>query len=94
MEVSLHQKNTIGKMNLEEMMMLNAYLVSQIKAERSVQASRVKRELTIGTVVKFEDGRGNTIQGVVAKVMRKYAKVNDHGSIWRVPICVLQKVGV
>ena len=92
MEVSLHHKNVIGKMDLEEMMMLNTYLVSQIKAERSVQAKRMKRELTIGTVVKFEDGRGNTIQGVVAKVMRKYAKVNDHGSIWRVPIGVLQKV--
>ena len=92
MEVSLHHKNVIGKMDLEEMMMLNTYLVRQIKAERSVQAKRMKRKLTIGTVVKFEDGRGNTIQGVVAKVMRKYAKVNDHGSIWRVPIVVLQKV--
>ena len=92
MALSPHHKNVIGKMDLEEMMMLNAYLVSQIKAERSVQAKRMKRELTIGTVVKFEDGRGNTIQGVVAKVMRKYAKVNDHGSIWRVPIGVLQKV--
>ena len=92
MEVSQHQKNTINKMDLSEMQALNTYLVSQIKAERSVQAKRMKRELTIGTVVKFEDGRGNTIQGVVAKVMRKYAKVNDHGSIWRVPIGVLQKV--
>ena len=92
MEVSQHQRNTISKMDLEEMLTLNTFLVGRIKAERSVQAKRMKRELTIGTVVKFEDGRGNTIQGVVAKVMRKYAKVNDHGSIWRVPIGVLQKV--
>ena len=93
MNVSQHQKNTISKMNLEEMRVLNTYLVNQIKEERSIQARRMKRELTIGTVVKFEDGRGNTIQGEVAKVMRKYAKVSDNGSIWRVPIGVLQKVG-
>ena len=87
-------KELIAHLTIDDMMELNTFLVGRIKAERSVQAKRMKRELTIGTVVKFEDGRGNTIQGVVAKVMRKYAKVNDHGSIWRVPIGVLQKVGV
>ena len=39
MKVSQHHKNTISKMDLEEMMVLNSFLVSQIKKEQKTQSS-------------------------------------------------------
>ena len=79
-------------LNVEELQELNAFVVGRIRHERSDAARRMKRELFIGSRVQFEDGRGNTIQGSIAKIMRKFAKVNSNGDTWRVPIGVLQKV--
>ena len=74
-EVSAHHKNTINKMNLEEMMALNSFLVGRIKAKRAVEAKRMKRQLFAGTKVSFEDNNGWTVHGKIIKVMRKFAQV-------------------
>ena len=92
-EVSLHQKNTISKMNLEEMLALNSFLVGRIKAKRAAEAKRMKRLLFVGTKVSFEDNDGFTVQGKIVKVMRKFAQVDTGANIWRVPLNRLTKLG-
>jgi hypothetical protein len=81
----------IKMLNLDEMLELNTFLVSQIKHERALNAQRMKRQLCIGSRVQFSDGRGNTIEGSISKIMRKFAKVNSNGDTWRVPIGVLSE---
>jgi len=90
-EVSLHQKNTISKMNLEEMLALNSFLVGRIKAKRAVEAKRMKRLLFVGSKVSFEDNDGFTVQGKIIKVMRKFAQVDIGPVIYRVPLTALTK---
>lgn len=95
MEVALHQKNTINKMNLEEMLVLNQYLVESIKRERNVQARRMKSKIGYGDKVSWINSKsGEVICGEVVKVMRKYAKVNvpggPYGQQWRVPLSMLE----
>ena len=91
-EVSLHQKNTISKMNLEEMLALNSFLVGRIKAKRAAEAKRMKRLLFVGTKVSFEDNNGWTVHGKIIKVMRKFAQVRaSDRTVWRVPITALAK---
>jgi hypothetical protein len=90
-EVSLHQKNVISKMNLEEMLALNSFLVGRIKAKRAVEAKRMKRQLFAGTRVSFEDNDGQTLTGLISKVMRKYAQVDVGHCTWRVPLTALTK---
>jgi len=91
-EVSLHQKNTISKMNLEEMLVLNKFLVSRIKHARNEEGRRMKRQLFVGSLVSFEDNGGQTVQGKVTKVMRKFARVDTGPNVWRVPLSQLTKV--
>ena len=91
-EVSLHQKNTISKMNLEEMMALNSFLVEHIKAKRALEAKRMKRQLFVGTKVSFEDNDGFTVHGKITKVMRKFAQVDTGPVTWRVPLNALTKL--
>ena len=91
-EVSLHQKNTISKMNLEEMLALNSFLVGRINAKRAAEAERMKRLLFVGTMVSFEDNNGWTVHGKIIKVMRKFAQVRGPDrTVWRVPITALTK---
>ena len=90
-EVSAHHKNVISKMNLEEMLTLNRFLVSRIKAKRAVEAKRMKRQLFVGTRVSFEDNDGKKLNGHVIKIMRKYAQVDVGHFTWRVPLTALTK---
>ena len=92
MEVSQHQRNTISKMDLEEMLTLNSFLVGRIKHERNEESRRMKRQLFVGSKVSFEDNDGQTVQGKIVKVMRKFAKVDTDANIWRVPLNRLTKV--
>jgi len=85
-EVSQHQKNTISKMDLEEMLMLNKFLVGRIKWKRSEEASRMKRRLSFGCEVQFEDNDGKVVTGYILKTMRKYAQVEVGNQTWRVPM--------
>jgi len=86
MNVSQHHRNTINKMDLEEMLMLNKFLIGRIKWKRSEEAARMKRRLSFGCEVQFEDNDGQVVTGYVLKTMRKYAQVEVGNQIWRVPM--------
>tara|TARA_B100000131_G_scaffold266130_1_gene263928 strand:+ start:166 stop:450 length:285 start_codon:yes stop_codon:yes gene_type:complete len=91
MAVSQHHRNTLNKLDLQEMLELNKYLVGLIKAKRSDEARRMKRQLFVGTRVSFEDNDGQTLTGRIVKVMRKYAQVDVAHCTWRVPLTALTK---
>lgn len=68
-----------------------------IKFARASIAKQNKREMTVGTVVKFKNSRtGMTVTGTVKKVNRKFILVNEQkagslfGSTWRVPASMLE----
>ena len=70
-----------------------------IKFARASIAKQNKREMTVGTVVKFTNSRtGMTITGTVKKVNRKFILVSEQksgsliGSTWRVPASMLTVV--
>jgi len=68
-------------------------IISAIKFARANIAKQNKREMTIGSVVKFVSSRdGRTVLGTVKKVNRKYILVNENGrpSTWRVPANMLE----
>ena len=92
MSVSQHHRNTLNKLDLQEMLELNKYLVGLIKAKRSDEARRMKRQLFAGTKVSFRDNDGRMAEGKVVKVMRKFAKIDTGDAIWRVPLNILNKV--
>ena len=92
MALSLHQQNTINKMNEQELIELNQFVIGRIKHERNSQAQAMKRQLFIGSRVSFRDNDGRMAEGKVVKVMRKFAKIDTGDSIWRVPINLLNKV--
>ena len=52
---------------------------------------RMKRQLFVGSAVNFENNDGVRVTGTVKKVMRKFAKVETSGAIWRVPLSHLSK---
>tara|TARA_E500000331_G_scaffold292440_1_gene289299 strand:- start:615 stop:899 length:285 start_codon:yes stop_codon:yes gene_type:complete len=92
MALSLHQQNTISKMNEQELIELNQFIVGRIKHERNNRARDMKRQLFIGSKVSFRDNDGRMAEGKVVKVMRKFAKIDTGDAIWRVPINLLNKV--
>jgi len=92
MKVSQHHKNTISKMDLEEMMVLNSFLVSQIKKEQKHQARQIKANLSVGDAVKFSDNDGLVTHGRVTKIGRTKALVDIGPCVWRVPMHHLTKV--
>ena len=72
-------------------------IISAIKFARANIAKQNKREMTVGSVVKFVSSRdGRTVLGTVKKVNRKYILVNEQksgslfGSTWRVPASMLE----
>ncbi len=92
MNVSQHHRNTLNKMDLEELRALNTAVVQRIKFLRSEEARKMKRTLFIGTQVSFRDNDGRMAEGKVTKIMRKFAKVDTGGDIWRVPLSSLNKL--
>ena len=76
----------------EELLNLNAYVVKQIKFQRSLEAQKMKRQLFVGSTVNFEDNSGVRVTGTIKKVMRKYAQVRGPDrTVWRVPLSALAK---
>lgn len=75
----------------EELISLNQFIVKQVKFKRSLEAQKMKRQLFVGSTVNFEDNSGVRVTGTVKKVMRKFAKVETSGAIWRVPLSHLTK---
>tara|TARA_Y100000817_G_C16561834_1_gene413536 strand:- start:188 stop:472 length:285 start_codon:yes stop_codon:yes gene_type:complete len=94
MALSLHQQNTISKMNEQELIELNQFVIGRIKHERNNQARAMKRQLFIGSKVSFRDNDGRMAEGKVVKIMRKFAKIDTGDATWRVPINLLNKVAV
>ena len=92
MNVSQHHLNTLNKMDLEELRALNSAVIQRIKLIRSEEARKMKRSLFIGTQVSFRDNDGRIAEGKVIKIMRKFAKVDTCGQIWRVPLSSLNKM--
>jgi len=71
-------------------------IADAVKFARASIAKQNKREMGIGTVVKFTNSRtGMIVTGTVKKVNRKYILVNEQkpgsliGSTWRVPASML-----
>ena len=67
------------------------------KFARASIAKQNKREMCVGTIVKFKNSRtGMTVTGTVKKVNRKFILVNEQkagslfGSTWRVPASMLE----
>ena len=79
-------------LNEVELIELNHFIVGRIKHKRNEASRRMKRQLFVGTRVSFEDNDGFTVQGKIIKVMRKFAKVDTVGNIWRVPLNRLTKL--
>jgi len=88
----LQHKQTINKMDLAELSALNTAVVQRIKFLRSEEARKMKRTLFIGSQVSFRDNDGRMAEGKVIKIMRKFAKVDTGGDIWRVPLSSLNKL--
>ena len=82
----------IRMLNYDEMMELNAFLVSQIKQQRSILSRKAKSSLVIGSTVSFTGNSGETITGTLIKKMRKYAQVDTSSGRWRVPMNCLTAV--
>ena len=68
-----------------------------VKFARATIAKQNKREMTVGTIVKFKSSRtGMTVTGTVKKVNRKFILVNEQksgsliGTTWRVPASMLE----
>jgi hypothetical protein len=74
-------------------------IIDAVKFARASIANQNKREMTIGTIVKFKNSRtGMTVTGTVKKVNRKFILVNEKkagsliGLTWRVPASMLEVV--
>lgn len=74
-------------------------IADAVKFARASIANQNKREMGVGTLVKFTNSRtGMTITGTVKKVNRKFILVNEQksgslfGSTWRVPASMLTVV--
>ena len=72
-------------------------IISAIKFARGQIVKQNKREMTVGTPVKFVSSRdGRTVLGTVKKVNRKYILVTEQktgslfSSTWRVPANMLE----
>tara|TARA_Y100001970_G_scaffold270049_1_gene363467 strand:- start:410 stop:754 length:345 start_codon:yes stop_codon:yes gene_type:complete len=85
-------KELIAHLTLDDMLELNKFLVGRIKQERALVGQKMKRQLSVGSKVSFEDNDGWTVQGKIAKVMRKFAQVDTGATIWRVPLNALTKL--
>tara|TARA_A100001011_G_C13743158_1_gene608279 strand:+ start:192 stop:497 length:306 start_codon:yes stop_codon:yes gene_type:complete len=93
MSLSVNELMQDSKMlNLEEMLELNSFLVSQIKKEKKRQARQNKASLSVGDAVRFPDNDGLVTHGKVTKIMRTKALVDVGPCVWRVPMHCLTKV--
>jgi hypothetical protein len=81
-------KNLVETLDLEGMLELNRYVISNIKHERAFIAQQIKDQLSVGQNVSF-DNRGEEVKGTVSAIKRKFAHVETAANVWRVPISVL-----
>lgn len=68
-------------------------IIDAVKFARSRLAEQTKRQLTIGTSVKFTSTKtGVTLRGTVNKIAIKYVTVATQQGLWRVPASMLETV--
>lgn len=69
-------------------------IVSAIKYRRSQLTKETKRQLQVGSLVKFTSSRtGQVINGTVEKIAIKYITVKDpRRGLWKVPANMLEAV--
>jgi len=79
-------QKAIAGLDLTDMEELNKFLVGRIRWKRSEEATRMKRRLSFGCEVQFEDNDGQVVTGYILKTMRKYAQVEVGNQTWRVPM--------
>lgn len=87
--------NNLTDLNEAQLVELNSAIVGHIKFLRTAKSRAMKRQLFIGSKVSFEDNDGQTVQGKIIKVMRKFAQVRTTEGdmcVWRVPLNHLTKV--
>lgn len=66
-------------------------IVSAIKYRRSQMTKDAKRELLVGTKVKFYSAkRGQTYVGTIKKMAIKFATVDTGAGLWKVPANMLE----
>jgi hypothetical protein len=68
-------------------------IIDAVKFARARLAEQTKRQLTIGTSVKFTSNKtGVTMRGTVNKIAIKYVTVSTQQGMWRVPASMLETV--
>ena len=85
----VNQTIMFGKFTIVE---LDA-IIDAVKFARAQIANQNKREMRVGTLVKFTSSRsGMVITGTVKKVNRKFIIVNETNKLsnWRVPANMLE----
>lgn len=82
----------VHALNEDELMNLHHVIIGNIKHKRKIRAKQMKRELLVGNNVTFSDNDGQTVEGKVSKIMRKYAHVDVGDVIYRVPLNSLSKM--
>jgi hypothetical protein len=82
-------KNLVETLDLEGMLDLNRYLCQMIKDERTFISRQVKSQLAVGQSVSFTGNNGETVNGTVVAIKRKFAHVKTETDRWRVPMNVL-----
>ena len=66
-------------------------IIHAIKYRRAQLTQQTKRELRIGTPVKFYSSkRGQTYTGTVSKIAIKYITVSTSQGLWKVPANMLE----
>lgn len=66
-------------------------IIDAIKYRRAQLTQQNKRELRVGTPVKFYSSkRGMTVTGTVNKIAIKYITVSSPQGLWRVPANMLE----
>ena len=70
-----------------------ASMIDAIKCARAHKAKQVKRSLSIGDNVNFNNSKtGQNMTGAVTKIAIKYITVRTVTGLWRVPASILTVV--
>ena len=83
--------NSTSGMTMEELLQLNAEIVSIIRHRRKMESKDMKSLLSVGDNVWF-DNRGTRHTGVVTKIMRTKAIVKVGMTNWKTPMSNLNFV--
>ena len=66
-------------------------IIDAVKFARSQVAAKTKRQLTVGSSVRFTSSKtGMVVAGTVNKIAIKYVTVNTQQGMWRVPANMLE----